>query len=248
MHTDNPFPIKVYPDKETLSRAVAEELVASIRESIEARANASIALAGGSTPRLLYTLLAGDDYGAGIPWPDLLLFWGDERYVPHNDEKSNYRMAKETLIDHVPVPEDQVFPIPTSATNPHDAANSYTITLRNRLAPCDGRFDIVLLGMGDDGHTASLFPGSPALDEDELMAVAAPAPVEPRQRITLTYPVLNAARHVHFLVSGANKAPALDCVLGRPSEVTECPARRVRPGSGTLTWWLDEAAAANIQQ
>ena len=239
-----PEQFRVSKDKVSLSHAVASEIVTLISRTLKERDCFSIAMAGGSTPKLLYSLLAHDDYRPEIPWENLLVFWGDERYVPHDDEKSNYRMTKEALLDNVPIPEKHIFPMPTThITNPHDAATAYAITLRNNLTLCGDRFDLILLGMGDDGHTASLFPGSPALEEQELQVVAAPAPVEPKQRITLTYPSINAARCVYFLVSGENKAEALDCVLNRPSSITACPSKAVQPSNGTITWWVDEAAA-----
>ena len=226
-----------------MSHAVAKEMIRIIDETLQARACASIALAGGSTPKMLYGLLASDAYASSIAWDRILLFWGDERYVPHDHEKSNYRMTREALLDHVPLNPDHVFPIPTSATNPNDAARDYAATLKNQLAPCEGRLDITLLGMGDDGHTASLFPGTPALDEHELLAVTSHAPVDPKQRITMTYPVLNNSRNVFFLVAGENKADALDCVLGNPSAVATCPSSAVKPEAGELVWWVDTAAA-----
>jgi 6-phosphogluconolactonase len=177
-----------------------------------------------------------------MPWAGVHLFWGDERYVPHTDAKSNYRMAREALIDRVPIPADRVHPMPTAA-DPDRDAESYARLVDDALAPDGGRFDLILLGLGDDGHTASLFPGSPALEETRRSVVAAPAPVEPRQRLTLTFPVLNRARHVFFLVSGADKRPAMACVFGRSGGLAECPAVRVKPDEGELIWWVDVAAA-----
>ena len=230
-----------------MSHAVAKEMVRIIEETLKERAYVSIALAGGSTPKMLYGLLASDAYKSSIAWDRVLLFWGDERYVPHDHEKSNYRMTREALLDHVPLNPDHIFPIPTSATNPNDSARDYAATLKNQLALCDGRLDIALLGMGDDGHTASLFPGTSALDEQELLAVTSHAPVDPKQRITLTYPVLNNSRTVFFMVAGNNKADALDCVLGQPSSVSSCPSRAINPTEGTLVWWVDTTAAHRFE-
>lgn len=238
-----PSYFRVCQDKAALSHAVAKEIVRIVEETLQERDYVSIAMAGGSTPKLLYTLLASDEYSSSIAWERLLVFWGDERYVALDHEKSNFKMTKEALLDKVPLLPDHIFPTPTSPTNPHDAAETYAVTLKEQLRRCDGRIDIVLLGMGDDGHTASLFPGSPALNEQERMVIAAPAPVDPKQRITLTYPILNSARTVFFLVSGENKAPALDCVVGNPSSVTVCPSSAVKPKDGTMIWWVDEAAA-----
>ena len=238
------FTASIHSDKEAISResGTKRRLRSFILRLNDSTLFFSIALAGGSTPELLYRLLA-TDYREQIPWDKLVIFWGDERYVPHTHEKSNFRMVKEALLDHVSIPQSQVIPIPTQPTNPNDAAASYAISLKENLALTDGKFDLILLGMGDDGHTASLFPGSPALEEMARTVVAAPAPVEPRQRITLTYPVLNNARNVFFLVAGENKAPGILCAMGRPSEITECPSGKVDPREGNLTWYVDEAAA-----
>ena len=234
--------LQIHSDKEAISREVARATVALIHQTLRVRPYFSIALAGGSTPRMLYSMLA-TEFKQEVPWDKLLVFWGDERYVPHTDEKSNYLMAKRAMLDLVDIPASQIFPMKTDPTNPKDAAGDYAITLKEQLKVCDGRFDLVLLGMGDDGHTASLFPGSPALEEMSRTVVAAPAPVEPRQRITLTFPVLNNSRNVFFLVAGEDKAPGLLCAMGRPSEITECPSGRVHPMDGNLTWYVDEAAA-----
>ena len=245
MVVDTDLALEIRHNKEAISRSVAEAIVELISETLLKREYFSIALAGGSTPKLLYSLLA-TEYASQISWDRILVFWGDERYVPHDDEKSNYRMAKEVLLDRVPLPASHVFPIPTHITNPKDSATAYAAELKQKLALSIGRFDLILLGMGDDGHTASLFPGSPALKEEQRAVVAAPAPVEPKQRITLTYPILNQARNVYFLVAGESKGPGLRCVLGKPSEVTECPSSGVKPVDGRLVWWVDEAAARII--
>ena len=242
MLTDLDKALEVRSDKQAISQSVAEAIVDLIATTHSRQEYFSIALAGGSTPALLYRLLA-TDYADQISWDKILLFWGDERFVPHTHEKSNYKMVKDTLLDHVPIPESHIFPIPTGMTNPKDAAAAYAVELKQKLVLTIGRFDLVLLGMGDDGHTASLFPGSPALEETERIVVAAPAPVEPRQRITLTYPILNKARNVYFLVAGESKGPGLRCAMGKPSQVTECPSRGIQPKSGQMTWWVDEAAA-----
>ncbi len=234
--------VQIYTDKAAISRQVAKAIIELAHSTLKIRPYFSIALAGGSTPKLLYSMFA-TEFKDELPWDKLLIFWGDERYVPHDHEKSNYKMAKDAMLDLVAIPEDQIFPMPTEPTNPNDAAASYAITVKEKLALTDGRFDVVLLGMGDDGHTASLFPGSPALNEDTLKVVAAPAPVEPRQRITLTYPVLNESRNVFFLVAGEDKAPGLLCAMGQPSSITECPSGKVQPKEGNLIWFVDEAAA-----
>ncbi len=238
------MPIKVAPDKETLSRRAAEAVAALIQRCVEQRGRCTIAMAGGSTPQRLYEILA-TDLREDIPWGRVHLIWGDERHVPLDHPKSNFRMAREALLDRVPLLPDHIYPTPISPDPVADAA-AYARTVDALLAPDAGRLDLVLLGLGDDGHTASLFPGSPALAETTRTVVAAPAPVEPRQRITLTFPAINRARNVFFLVAGADKAPALACVFGKPGGVSACPASRILPAEGELVWWMDEAAAAGV--
>jgi 6-phosphogluconolactonase len=203
-----------------------------------------VALAGGSTPQSLYRLLADDKgpYRTRVPWESTHVFFGDERMVPPDDPDSNARMAFEALLRHVPVPEEQVHRIRGENPDPDRAAEEYEEMLRDtfRLAGREQpRFDLVLLGLGADGHTASLFPGDRALRETERLAVPATAPVPPHARVTLALPVLNAASSVLFLVSGAAKAPAVQRV--RKGE--DLPAARVRPSSGALLWLCDRAAA-----
>ncbi len=232
---------RLYSDKEALSRAAAEAVAAFARSCIAERGRFTVALAGGSTPRRLYEILA-EDYGDTLPWDAVHVFWGDERHVPHVDPKSNYRMAREALLDRVAIPPAHIHPIPTGE-DPDSDAGAYARAVDAALAGDHGRFDLILLGLGDDGHTASLFPGSPALDETARTAVAAPAPVDPRQRITLTFPAINRARQVFFLVAGADKGPALACVRGERSAVVTCPAARVKMMDGAPVWFLDVAAA-----
>jgi 6-phosphogluconolactonase len=211
---------------------------------VQARDRFTVALAGGSTPRALYRLLADDKgpYRTRVPWESTHVFFGDERMVPPDDPESNARMAFEALLRHVPVPEEQVHRIRGENPDPERAAEEYEEMLRStfRLAGRERpRFDLVLLGLGADGHTASLFPGDRALEERDRLVVPSTAPVPPRSRVTLTLPVLNNASSVLFLVSGATKAPAVQRV--RRGE--NLPAARVRPENGALLWLCDRPAA-----
>ncbi len=233
--------VRVYPAVETLSRAVAGALVDQI-SAAAGPAHFSLALAGGTTPRALYQQLARD-YRDAIPWDRLLLFWGDERYVPRDDPRSNYRLVRETLLDEVAIPPDHVHPMPTSFPTPDEAAWAYENTLRTHFSNPLPRLDLVLLGMGADGHTASLFPRTRAVEERTRWVVAVRAPVEPAERLTMTLPVLNAAASVFFLVTGGEKAEMLRRVLSEPPDALTCPASAVRPSAGKLVWWADEAAA-----
>jgi len=202
-----------------------------------------LALAGGSTPRGLYQRLAEDD---DIDWNGVHLWFGDERTVPHDHDDSNYKMAVESLIQHVPVPTERIHRM-RGEDDPVAAAEEYEARLQRHIsARLDGRpvFDLILLGMGDDGHTASLFPGTTALEERKRLVVANEVPQLSTTRITLTYPVLNAARTVLFLVSGASKAPALAAVVAGGDEAP--PAARVRPERGELLWFVDQAAAGEL--
>ena len=226
----------ILPDREAVSHAAAVRLVALAA----GRADSSpftIALSGGSTPRRLFELLACPPYRTQLPWDHIHLFWGDERSVPPHHADSNYRMTREALLDHVDIPAQNVHRI-RGELPPPEAAQLYRAELKTWMGK-NPRFDLVLLGVGDDGHTASLFPGAPSLEEQDQTAIAVYAPHLDSWRVTLTLPVLNRAQHVLFLVSGANKAPALARIrAGDP-----LPAGRIRPSRGTLTWLLDRGAA-----
>lgn len=237
--------VRVFPDEDRLGREVARAIVGRMNETLAPAARRSLCLAGGQTPRTLYRVLA-TEYRDEIPWPWLHLFWGDERYVPPDDAHSNYRLVRESLLDHVPIPRENVHPMPTDLHDPEKAAAAYEQTLRGRFPTSWPRFDLVLLGMGPDGHTASLFPGSPALAEQNRWVATARASVEPRLRLTLTLPVLNRASLVFFLVTGAEKADVLRRVLAGPSEPSLYPAAAVRPEDGRVVWWVDEQAAKSL--
>ena len=181
--------LRVYANFAELSRRAAEAVAHTINDAVQTVGTCSIVLAGGNTPRALYRLLASE-FRSQVPWGNVQLFWGDERYVPPEDFRSNYRSAKEALLDHVPCPAANIHPMPTHFPSADAAARDYERTLRNHFVEEWPRFDIVLLGLGDDGHTASLFPGALALAERTRWVVAAQAPVEPHVRLTLTLPVV----------------------------------------------------------
>jgi 6-phosphogluconolactonase len=216
-----------------------------IRERIASTSDVfRMALSGGNTPRLLYTQLASPQFGGRIEWRRVELFWGDERFVPHTDERSNYRMARETLLAHAPVLIDHVHPIPTEG-DPEGAARRYETLLKiiygaETLASTEPLFDLVLLGLGTDGHIASLFPGSPTLEERARWVMPALHADEPR--ITLTYPALESNGAVLFLVVGSEKANAVRGVLAGDEKL---PAARLHP-QGQISWFLDEAAAREL--
>ncbi len=239
--------VRICSDGDRLARDVAQAIVEGLNAPLAPAGRRSLCLAGGQTPRVLYQVLA-TEYRDTMPWSRLHLFWGDERYVPPDDAQSNYRLVRESLLDHVPIPKEHVHPMPTDLRDPNDAAAAYEQTLREQFPPPWPRFDLVLLGMGSDGHTASLFPGSPALAEQTRWVATARASVEPRVRLTLTLPVLNRASLVFFLVAGAEKADILRRVLAGPSEPAQYPAAAVRPEDGRVVWWVDEQAAKSLSR
>jgi 6-phosphogluconolactonase len=239
--------VRIHPDGDAVSREVARAIFQRIHETLATANRFSLSLAGGQTPRALYRVLA-TEYRDTIPWSRLHLFWGDERYVPRDDPRSNYRLVGESLLDPVPIPKENVYPMPTDLPEPEEAAAAYEQTLREWFPSSWPRFDLVLLGMGPDGHTASLFPRSPALAEQVRWVAAVRAPVEPAVRLTLTLPVFNHAALVFFLVTGTEKADALRRVLAGPSEPIAYPASAVRPGEGRLVWWVDERAAQHVKR
>ena len=231
----------VYPDLEALSRVAAEEMVKVAQAAIEHRGRFSLVLSGGSTPRPLYRLLAKEQ--DRIRWDRVDLFWGDERHVSPDDPRSNYRMARETLLDHVPIPAENIHPMPTDRPDPDETARDYQALLKDHFPKDWPRFDLVLLGMGADGHIASLFPGSSALDEKDRWVLAVRAPVEPPRRLTLTLPVFNHSSLIFVLVAGKVKAGALHRALAGPRDPKTSPAVGVQPAEGSVIWWTDEAAA-----
>ncbi len=241
--------VHTYPDPVLLAEAAARHVLEVTRAAAAAHRQASIALSGGSTPRLLYERLAQPDIAEQIEWSNTHIFWGDERAVPPDDPASNYRMARETLLDHVPIPPENVHRI-SGEIEPPMAAAEYEGVLRSFFGSGPGPkgpqrtcFDLVLLGMGEDGHTASLFPGAEALQEKRRWVVAYYVDSVSAWRITLTPIVLNAAARILFLVSGANKADRLRQVLYGPSQSHRFPAQMIQPTQGRLIWLVDDAAA-----
>ena len=242
--------VRVMSDARAMARAAAELFVKCARSAVETRGRFTVALSGGSTPRALFNLLATEaDLRNATPWNQVHLFWGDERHVPPDSAESNFRMTRETLLDHVPIPPENVHPIVSAFGDAVELARAYELELERRFALSAGAlpaFDLVLLGMGADGHTASLFPDSPALDERRRLVVANWIERFSAFRITLTVPVLNAARAVVFLAGGADKASTLHEVLHGPYAPRRLPAQLIDPRTGTLVWLVDQAAAGML--
>jgi len=233
-----PF-VRIFPTSERVVQAAARLLLAVACRSVQRRGRFVVALSGGNTPRALYRLLATAPWKARFPWAHTFVFWGDERMVPPDHPESNFRMAYEALLAHVPVPPGQVFRVPTEYP-PAEAAQRYEQQLRSLFHGEGPVFDMVLLGLGTDGHTASLFPGTAALQEEERWVTAVHVPRLASWRVTLTFPALNAARRALFLVLGASKADIVAQVLRGPEG--RYPAQRVRPRE-RLYWFLDAEAA-----
>jgi 6-phosphogluconolactonase len=247
---DAPFEIRIADDPVSLAEIAAHEVVNVARAAVAARGRFAVALAGGSTPRATYRRLAQPPLAAQMPWDRTLVFFGDERGVPPTHADSNYGMAHSALLAHVPIQPERVFRIRGEDPDPDAVAADYARVLAEALGVRRGetpRLDLVLLGLGVDGHTASLFPGSPVLKETfrTVAAVHAAAASVP-QRFTLTYPVLNAAACVIYIVSGAEKAKVVKAALA--DSTTTVPAAMVRPSDGRLLWILDRAAAAALPQ
>lgn len=231
----------IVPDSDALTRAAADLFAAEAQAALQAKERFAVALSGGSTPRALYQLLADTP----LAWENIHLFWGDERCVPPDHADSNYRMTAESLLNRIAIPPENIHRI-QGELPPEEAALRYEDELRRFFADAP-RFDLILLGLGDDGHTASLFPDSPALHERTRWVAAVPHAAPPLPlvpRVTLTLPVLNAARQVLFLVSGAGKAQRLAEVLRAPTASPLLPASMVRPGHGDILWMMDQPAAA----
>lgn len=239
--------VSVLSDYEMMSRAAADLVARIATRSVEERGRFTVALTGGPEPRRLYELLAGPMADL-LPWRRMQVFWGDERYVPHDDEESNFGLARETLFRQIDLPNEQLHPIPTTDLSHEEAAATYEETLREVLGEEAPVMDLILLGLGPDGHVASIFPEDDFGEADAdswVRAVTAPPRHTPRQRITLTLPVLNAARHVLFLVSGDEKRDAVRAVLDERDESR--PATHLRP-RGACHWMLDEAARGGSER
>ena len=235
---------RVLPDLVSLSRAVLEETFPIIQEAVSKRGRFAIALSGGHTPGKMYSLWAQtEQYRNKTPWDRVHLFWSDERFVPADDPRSNYRMARETLISQVPIPAENVHPMPTNLSSPEECARAYETELLKFFGSEPPAFDVQLLGIGDEGHTASLFPGSPELGEKVRWVAAVRVAAEPPQRITLTPVVLNQGRNTFFLVAGEGKRAILSAIRDEPaSQPSQYPAARIHPAREPV-WFLDQAAA-----
>jgi 6-phosphogluconolactonase len=247
-----PQPLKILyyvePDPDALARRAAQHFAEMASEAVEAHGRARIAISGGSTPKAAFALLADPNqpWRSNMPWDRLDLYWVDERCVPPGHPDSNYTMTREAMLDHVPLPAAQVHRM-EGELEPHLAADAYESTLRSsfRLEGAElPAFDLIALGMGPDGHTASLFPHTSALHEINRLVVANHVAQKEAWRVTLTWPVINHARSVFFLIAGSDKAHILKEVFTGPRDPERLPSQLIRPASGILTLILDASAAA----
>lgn len=244
MSTSEPT-IRVMPDAKQMVAEVADRIVSIAQRCGAEGQMMALFLSGGSTPKALYELLAGEQYRGRVDWRAVELYFGDERCVPPDDDRSNYKLAKETLIDRVPIPADNIYRM-KGEIEPEQAAKEYGQMLKERFM--DDGPDVLLLGMGDDGHTASLFPHTLALAEQKHRCVANHVPYDyippgTNWRITITFPFINRAREVFILATGASKAERIAEILEGPPDPDRLPIQRVAPDPGRLTWYMDVAAA-----
>jgi len=241
--------LRIFPDAPALFEAAAQDFVQQTKAAIEARGRFTVALSGGSTPKGLFQFLSGKDRDL-LPWHKMFFFWGDERHVPPGNSDSNYRMAWDTLLSKVPIPEQNILRVPAEIPDAAQVAAQYEETLKQFFGLAAGQlpeFDLIHLGMGPDGHTASLFPQTKGLKEMKRLVIANWVEKFKTFRITLTIPVLNAAREVEFLIAGADKAPALHEVLEGDESPELYPSKAIQPVQGKLVFLLDQSAAANLK-
>ncbi len=248
--------VRIYRDGEELALKAARLFARLADQYVVGSGRFTVALAGGSTPRAMFKLLAASPFIETVPWESIYFFWGDERTVPPDHPDSNYGMARETLFSKAPVPEENIFRIPAEMEDHDAAAEHYAARVmqffltgpgasRTMTAPLVNmpRFDLVLLGMGPDGHTASLFPATTALEVSDRVAVANWVEKFNTWRITLTAPAINNARNITFVAGGADKTETLKNVLEGEYQPDLYPSQLIRPGNGTLLWMVDETAA-----
>jgi 6-phosphogluconolactonase len=242
-----PGSLHVFRDAAQVANAAAELFVATASKAIRERGVFRVALSGGSTPRKTYELLGGKDFSGRVDWDQVHIFWGDERFVPSDHPDSNYRMTAEAMLSHVPVPPSQVHRFETERESAEAAATAYEETIRKEFGNSLPQFDLIYLGLGTNGHTASLFPGSPALKEQSRLVIADFVAEVKSWRLSMSAPLINRGRVVAFLVAGAEKATVLHDVLLGPREPDHLPAQLIAP-PGELQWLVDEAAAALVSR
>lgn len=240
--------IALYADTDTLSLEAARYIVRLANEAVVSHGRFSIALSGGTTPRKLYGMLGDEPYRSQIDWALVDIFWSDERCVPPDSEDSNYLLAQQVLLNKIPIPAAQIHRMPADEPDRDAASQAYTEEMR-RIFATNGipSFDLIQLGMGPEGHTASLFPHQASLHEQQRLVMPVSVPKPPPPRLTFTPPILNAAHNVLFLVTGTDKADAVQAVLEGAYNPDEYPAQIVRPTHGEVVWMLDTKAASKLK-
>ena len=242
--------IKTFSDAPALSEAVAKRWVELAREAVDERGAFHVALSGGSTPRRAFERLAEPDMAQEVEWKRIHIYWSDERCVPPDSPDSNYRMAHEAFLQRMPCPPDNVHRIHAEQPNPQQAARDYVETLKTYLPEARetgiGRFDLIMLGLGTDGHTASLFPDTQVLDVRDRAVAAVYVDKLESWRVTLTYPIINNARHLLVMAEGEAKAKIVRAVFEEP-EGERYPIQRIKPLTGVLEWYLDAAAVSEVK-
>ena len=240
--------VRVFPTPTALTQAAANLVLASAEQAVRERGRFVWGLSGGGTPEALYRKLTEPPYSTAMPWRATFVFWGDERWVPHDHPDSNQRMATDALLAHGPAARANIVPIPTENLSPDESAAAVEDALRHVFGDAPVRPDLLLLGIGGDGHTASLFPGTSALDERERLFAANRVPQMDAWRITATLPLINASRRVVFLARGSDKTDAVRLALHPAMGETPLPSALVAPDGGTLTWMVDREAASGLVQ
>ncbi len=239
--------LRVFETPESLSNAVAELIVQIAAKSVAERGRFVISLSGGKTPERLFKILAEPPYCTKILWANTFIFWGDERCVPYNDERNNAHQARLLLIDKIPILSANIFPVPVNI-EPAAAARQYEASIKSIFGNQPPRFDLVLLGLGEDGHTASLFPDTEVLQETTAWVKQVYVPAQKMYRITMTAPLLNFARNILFMVTGNSKAEILKSVVEETHGAHKYPAQLIKPTDGNLWWYADKSAAANLTE
>ena len=239
--------LHIFDNKENLSENLAGWICDLVTETLKGQESFSMVLSGGETPKILYQKLASEKYKSRIDWPRVRIFWGDERVVPFTDERNNAKMAFEFLLNHVNVPASQIHIMRTDI-EPNFAVTEYRKMLHTYFDSTHHSFDLVLLGMGDDGHTLSLFPGSLIIDDNRYWVNSVYNENQEMYRITLMPVIVNKAREIVFMVDGEKKAGVLEKVLEGGHQPSQFPAQLIAPDTGELHWFLDKVAAKNLHK
>ncbi|CAN5901100.1 6-phosphogluconolactonase [soil metagenome] len=237
---------EIFPTPGLVFKAAADLIFQLYEKAISTRGKFSIALSGGSTPKKIYELLATPAYSKKINWKNVYVFWSDERCVPISDDENNSHMASMALLNNVAIPKENIFPVPVNF-EPAKAASRYEQMIKSLFKENPPHFDLVLLGMGEDGHTASLFPGTDILDEKKALVKQVYLQEKNMHRVSFTFPLINDAKHIMFVVTGKEKSGILKKIFTRPIKKSAYPAQLVRPVKGILYWYLDKAAAAQLK-